>query len=248
MLLVRIGRGNLVFIAKDATGKTCPPLIVEMKGGVSASSHLRDAFKSHDLLREPFGSGVVLVDAPTMLIPEESFNAGDADLLFNHSFSGHERDAKCHTPLENLHVVTLFALGKDIQTVIGDHVASCTYLPVGLPVWERYGRQTHATRQRLYGYFHDGKVDIFCTSGNRFKFCNAFSATHSHDTLYFLLNAFTQLGLKSSRDEVVVLGSTPHQQWISDNLAKYVEHVVVEPLPDDTLPLDLYLLTHPNQS
>ena len=90
----------------------------------------------------------------------------------------------------------------------------------------------------------DGKIDIFCTVGNRFKFCNAFSATHSHDTLYFLLNAFTQLGMKSSRDEVVLLGSVPHQQWIADHLKKYVERIVVEPLPDSKLPLDLSLLTN----
>ena len=136
------------------------------------------------------------------------------------------------------------AIEKDIQTVLSDHARRCTYLPVCLPVWEHYGRSSSITRQRLHGYFHDGKIDIFSTSGNRFKFCNAFSATHSHDTLYYLLNAFTQLGLKPTRDEVVLLGSVAHQQWIADHLGKYVEHIVVEPLPDKTLPLDLTLLTN----
>ena len=243
-LEIRIGRGTLVLIATEACDRPSPPLLFDMKEGASASSHLRDAFKNQQMLSGIFDSAVVLVDAPTMLVPEDEFAESDADLLFNHTFTGHERDVKCHAALEHLHAIALFAMEKDIQTVLSDHTRRCTYLPVCLPVWERYGRSSSITRQRLHGYFHDGKIDIFCTNGNRFKFCNAFSATHSHDTLYFLLNAFTQLGLKSSRDEVVLLGSVPHQQWIADHLGKYVEHVIVEPLPEKTLPLDLFLLTN----
>jgi len=244
VLEVRIGRGTLVFIATEPGDRPTPAIQVEMKDGVSASAHLRKAFKSQKMLSGVFDSAVVLVDAPTMLVPKEEFKESDADQLFNHTFTGHERDAKCHADLEHLHAIALFAIEKDIMTVLSDHARRCTYLPVCLPVWERYGRHSSVTRQRLLGYFHDGKIDIFCTVGNRFKFCNAFSATHSHDTLYFLLNAFTQLGMKSSRDEVVLLGSVPHQQWIADHLKKYVERIVVEPLPDSKLPLDLSLLTN----
>lgn len=246
VLEVRIGRSTLVFIVTEPGDRPTPPIQVEMKDGVSASSHLRDAFKSQQMLSGVFDSAVVLVDAPTMLVPEDEFMMSDADMLFNHTFTGHESEVKCHAPLVHLHAIALFAMEKDIQTVVSDHARHCTYLPVCLPVWERYGRHSSVTRQRLHGYFHDGKIDIFSTSGNRFKFCNAFSATHSHDTLYFLLNTFTQLGLKSSRDEVVLLGSVPHQQWIADHLEKYVERIVVEPLPDTKIPLDLSLLTnHP---
>ena len=244
VLEVRIGRGTLVLIATEPGSRPTPPIQVEMKDGASVSSHLRDMFKSEKLLSGVFDNAVVLADAPTMLVPEDEFEESDADQLFNHTFTGHERDVKCHTPLEHLHAIALFAIEKDIQTVLSDHARRCTYLPVCLPVWEHYGRSSSITRQRLHGYFHDGKIDIFSTSGNRFKFCNAFSATHSHDTLYYLLNAFTQLGLKPSRDEVVLLGSVAHQQWIADHLGKYVEHIVVEPLPDKTLPLDLTLLTN----
>lgn len=248
VLVVRIGRGTLVFIASEPGERPAPPLQVEMKDGVSASSHLRDAFKSQQFLSGTFDRAIVLVDAPTMLVPEDEFVESDADLLFNHTFTGHECDVKCHAPIEQLHAISLFAIEKDIQTVLSDHARRCSFLPVCLPVWEHYGRQSSITRQRLLGYFHDGKIDIFCTSGNRFKFCNAFSATHSHDTLYFLLNTFTQLGLKASRDEVVLLGSVPHQQWIADHLGKYVERIVVEPLPNTILPLDLSLLTNLLQS
>lgn len=247
VLYVRIGRSTLVFFITEPNGRVQDtPIQVEMKGGVSASSNLREAFKSQQL-SNTFDQAIILADVPTMLVPEDEFEASDADLLFNHTFTGHERDIKCHTPLERLHAIALFAIEKDIQTVLSDHASRCTYLPVCLPVWEHYGRQSSVTRQRLHGYFHDGKIDIFSTSANRFKFCNAFSATHSHDTLYFLLNTFTQLGLKSSRDEVVLLGSVPHQQWIADHLGKYVERVIVEPLPDAALPLDLSLLTNRQQ-
>lgn len=245
VLYVRIGRDILSFVVIEHNNPIAP-LLIEMKGGGSAVVHLREAFKSQHLLSRDFDHAIVLADAPTMLVPEEEFVESDAELIFNHAFTGYEHDAKCHVPIKHLHAIALFAIEKDIQTVIGEHSRQCTCIPVCHPVWERYGRHSSVARQRLHGYFHDGKIDIFCTNVNRFKFCNAFSATHSHDTLYYILNTFTQLGMKSSRDEVVLLGSVPHQQWIVDHLGKYVERVVVEPLPVDELPVDISLLTtHP---
>ena len=241
-LHIRIGRSTLIFQSTENGIANTPPHVVELRGGVSASANLRTAFKQPPLDGVHFDRCTVLVDSPTMLVPDDDFRPEDAAILFDHCFTGHERDHKCHAAREALHAVALFALDKDLETVVADHASTSLFLPVCLPIWEHFGRQTSSPRQRLHGYFHDGKVDIFCIAGNRFKFCNAFSATHSHDTLYFLLSVFSQLGMKATRDEVVLLGATPHQQWITDNLEKYVERVTVTPTTDETLPLDLSLL------
>ena len=240
-LCIRIGRSALIFQPTENGVASNPPLVVEMLGGVSPSANLRTAFKHPQLDGMSFDRCTVLTDSPTMLVPDDEFRPEDAATLFDHCFTGHERDNKRHAALETLHAVVIFALDKDLETVVCDHAPDALFLPVCHPVWEHFGRQSSGPRQRLHGYFHDGKVDVFCLSGNRVKFCNTFSATHSHDALYFLLSAFSQLGMQATRDEVVLIGSTPHQQWISNNLSKYVERVVTEPPSDKTLPLDLFL-------
>ena len=237
-LTIRIGLDSLAILTPEGNLDT-----LEMKSGISASANLREAFKTHPLLNGQAKHATVLVDATTMLIPEEEFNEEDCSLLFSHAFSGHESDLKGHYAISNLHAVALFAFEKDLQTVINDHFSTSSFIPVCAPLWQYLGQRPVLNRQRLYGYFHDGKLDLFCIAKNRFKFCNTFSATHAHDTLYYLLNAFSQLGLKADRDEISLIGSTPHKLWIANNLQTYVQRIIQE----DAESLGLALLQqHPS--
>ncbi len=232
-LIIRIGMDSLTVLTNDGQQTT-----MDMKSGISISANLREAFKTLPLLSKNYERATIMVDAMTLLIPEEEFHDADSDILFSHAFSGHESDVKEHYTMADLHAVALFGFDKDLLTVIHDHFTATTFIPVCAPLWEHFARQTSQSRQRLYGYFHDGKLDIFCFAKNRFKFSNSFSATHAHDTLYYLLNAFSQLGMKADRDEISLIGSTPHKLWICNNLKTYVQRVV----DDEADSLDLPLL------
>ena len=94
-LILRIGPDALTFLSSDIEGQ---PFIktYEMKGGMSVAANLREAFKTLPMLGGTWEKVTVLADVPTMLVPEEEFDAADTDLLFSHAFSGHERDVKLH--------------------------------------------------------------------------------------------------------------------------------------------------------
>ena len=240
---IAIRLGNNSITACPLTGDAAP-FDMEMKGGMSASANLREFFKLHPEISENYNSAIILADAPTMLVPEEDFSESSLPLIYDHAFSGHESEVKKSAALPSLRAVAVFAIPRDIQTVCEDHFSSTDYLPVCHPVWQHYGYQSSSViRQHLYGYFHDGKVDVFAMSNQRMKFCNAFSATHPHDAVYYLLNAFSQSGMKAERDELVLLGTTPQMQWIGENLCKYLKHVSpAASNQDQGLPLDLTLL------
>ena len=51
-------------------------------------------------------------------------------------------------------------------------------------------------RSKLYGYFHDQRLEVISFQQNRFKFHNTFDAQRRADSLYFLLYTFRQLGMK----------------------------------------------------
>ena len=232
-MVIRIGMDTIAILTPEGEYAT-----VEMKSGVSASANLREAFKTQPLLAKSYPQVVVLLDATTMLVPEEEFNEEDKDIVFSHVFSGHDSNIKGHYELAGLHATALFAFEKDLQTVIHDHFPISTFIPVCAPLWQYIGQRPALTRQHLYGYFHDGKLDLFCFTKNRFKFSNTFSATHPHDTLYYLLNAFSQMGMKAERDEISLIGNTPHKLWIVNNLQTYVQRIIQE----DAESLDLSLL------
>lgn len=220
------------------------PIEIEMKSGMSVSANLREVLSLHSKAVSPHRSAIVLADTPTMLVPEEEYTSGSVDMLYDHAFSGHEQDIKESASLPSLRAVALFSIPRDVKTVVADHFTSVRYLPVCQPVWHHYSRQSYPmVRQRMFCYFHDGKVDLFATSGQRVKFCNAFSATHPHDAVYYMLNAFSQSGMKPERDELILLGTTPQLSWISDNLGKYVKNVSAsDDNSNQPYPLDLLLL------
>ncbi len=227
-ILFRIGNSTISFLPLETDGPSHDYISLDIKGGMSVSANLREAFKTHPQLSTPYDKAQVLVDTSTILIPEDEFAKDEASILFDHTLSGHLNEPKLHCVLGNHRAVAVFAVNKDIQTVMADHFKEVVYQPVGLPVWQLCSPHTDLARQRLYGYFHDSKVDVFCLNGHRFKFSNTFSAVHSHDALYYLLYAFRELGLKADRDEVALLGSTPHMKWIEDNLKQYVGRTLKE--------------------
>ena len=250
MLFIRLSQNTFAFLRPGGDPDTPRHAIYDTKGGISISANLREAFQHVPLLQSSYDQAIILVDTPILPVPEEEFHEDDVDILFNHAFSGHDQDIKKHVRIDSLHAEVIFSIEKDILTVMGDHFPKFHFLPVCHPVWLHASQQPDTVgRLRLHAYFHDGKVDVFCLNKHRFKFCNTFGATHQHDVLYYLLNAFTLLGMHSDRDEVVVMGSTPHKKWIVDNLGHYVSHAfapdlsAATPESQQTLPYDLTLLS-----
>ncbi len=250
-LTIRIGQNSFAFLVQEGSQGKRESTTFDTKGRMSISANLREAFQTIPLLKSAYDKTIVLADVATLIVPEEEFNEEDAEIMFSHAFSGYEHDAKKHISLPGLHAEIVFSISKDILTVIGDHFPNYQVIPVCYPVWLSKSQNSSTSgRQQLHAYFHDGKVDVFCINKHRFKFCNTFGATHEHDVLYYLLNAFTQLGFQSNRDEIIILGLTPHKKWIIDNLKQYVNRVsapelsIVEQNGQQPLPYDLSLLSN----
>jgi len=105
------------------------------------------------------------------------------------------------------------------------------------PVWRHLHRRSFTgARNKLYGYFHEHKLDIFSFQQNRFKFYNQFEAARAHDALYFLLYVWKQLLLSTEHDELHLVGDLfaaesssvqNEQQWLVDELRRYLQNVYV---------------------
>ena len=260
-LNVRVGRTTLSFSAADAR-ETAPaeaaPTIAwwpyEVKTGMSMAANLREAFRTADAAGDGFGrwlagpwdSALVMTVTPVLLVPAETFVAGAATSLYSHAFavgadSGRTRrdDKVMHTEIPSLGVVALFGVNRDLSVVMRDNIAEVTYMPAIVPVWDYLyhcrGRllSSSSQRRKLYGYFHDGMVDVFAFSHNRFRFSNTFDVNNSRDTAYFLLYVWKQLGYDQRRDELHIAGDVPQMQQTLDLLRRYVQNVyVINPAAD----------------
>lgn len=242
------------------------PYIV--KGSISMAANLREILKDEETLStigitlkgKERPKALVMVDAQVMLAPIDDFREEEAEILYRHTFSRQGElhasaadDLVLHTVLPDLGVVAIFGVNKDLRLVCVDHFADVRFMPLAVPVWNSlFKRSVPGVRQKLYAYFHDRKMEVFCYGQRRFKFANAFQVNHAHDALYFLLYVWRQLGLDADNDEVQLLGDMPDLAWIDQRLRLYIDKVcIIQPtslLGTDPvtrfrdMPLDLMML------
>ena len=235
-LTIRASRHSLSFSAPDtaqeACGVTFEPYTV--RSGIAIAANLREAFKTATLPGKGYGKALLMVDSPVLMMPVDLFREQDADTLYRHSFPRQTADRVEYNVLPELNAVALFSVNKDLRLVVDDHFADVKVGCAMSPVWKYlHQRSFIGPRSKLYGYFHDRKLDIFCFAQNRFKYCNAFETTHAHDALYFLLYVWKQLAMKPEHDEMHIVGDIPEQAWILAELRKYLLRAyVINPSAD----------------
>jgi hypothetical protein len=209
-----------------------------VKSGVSLAANLREAFKTVDLLSRAPGRVRVLIDSPVLLVPVEIFDEDEAETYHVHAFPRREQDAIFFNVLPDLNAVAVFSMNKDLKLVIDDHFPTVKLVAAISPVWRHlHQRSFIGTRLKLYGYFHERRLEVFSFQQNRFKFCNSFDAAHAHDSLYFLLYVWNQLQLSPLYDELHIVGDVPDSEQLLEELRKYVQKVyLINPSADFNRP------------
>lgn len=236
-MTIRIGKNTLSFTLLDATSQEQPviyqPYIV--KGGVSMAANLREALKTVDLSDADTHRVQVLLDTPSTLVPIDDFEEEEIDGLLNHALpAGQEPRAALFNVLPDLKAVCLFDVNKDLRGVICDQFSDALFIHAMTPVWRHlHQRSFTGHRNKLYAYFHSKRLDLFSFHQNRFKFCNSFEASHAYDALYFLLYTWKLLRLEAEHDEMHIVGVIPEQEWLLNELKRYLQKAyVINPSAD----------------
>ena len=258
-LTIRVGNGTLSFSMADTSDREHPityePFVV--KSGISMAANMREALKTSPLPASLSGEkGLrvrLMVNSQPLLVPVEQFQVADAETLYTHSFSRSGQMAIVYNVLPSLNAVAIFGVNKDLLNVVNDCFADVQLIHAVSPVWNYLHQRSFSShRNKLYAYFHDGQLDIFSFQQNRFKFCNTFDATHSHDALYFLLYVWKQLNLQPDHDELHLVGDIPEREWLIDELRQYLQKAyIIHPSAEfnrapatkiDRMPFDLITL------
>ena len=222
-MTIRVGRNALSFAMPDEKGDVqFSPY--KVKSSISVAANLREAFKTNTLLQSAGERVRVLVDSPVLVVPVELFDKKDMEPSYHYTYPGLSQEIVTYNVLPDLNAVAVFSIGKDLRMVIDDHFQEVRLISVMSHVWRYLHERSFAsTRQKLYGYFHEQRVEVFSYQQNRFRFCNSFDARHAHDALYFLLYVWKQLQLRQQEDELFVVGDLPDQDWLLAELKKYIK-------------------------
>lgn len=226
-LTIRVSRYAMSFsVADNEAAGQIEYVPYPMKGGVSVAANLREAFVEEPLLQKGWKKVLVMVSTPVVIVPADGFSEATAAEIYNHAVPEHESDHVMFSVLTQLNAVALFAVNKDLKTVVDDHFEDAKWCPVCQSVWNYMHRRSYAgMRRKLYAYFYDRHLSLFSFAENRFRFINTFDGTNRHDSVYFILSVWKQLALDMKRDELHLVGDIPEREEMTEQLRKFLQNV-----------------------
>jgi len=229
-MIIRIGQHHLSFTSVDPT-KADEPINYEpyvMKSGISVAANLREALRGAALGQMGIQRALAMVDVPILLIPVEFFDEEKMADMYTYVFPKREQEHVLFNVLPDLNSVAVFSMNKDLKLVLDDNFGDLKVTAAMTPVWRHlHKRSFSGARNKLYGYFHDQKLEIFSFQQNRIKFYNQFEPHRRGDALYFLLYVWKQLSMNAQHDELHLISEwmVEDQEWIQGELRKYLQKV-----------------------
>lgn len=230
-LIIRVGRNSLAFSTTDGAGVSYERY--PLKSSISVSANMREAMRNVPVLQGDYRRVTVMVDSPVLMTPTELYREEEEDTLYHYTFKGQEQHAVAHAVVPDLNAVAVFGIHKDLRTVLRDHYGEAvTLLPVMIGVWRHmYHKSFTGPRQKLYGYFHDRRLEVFAFSQNRFKFYNSYAVGGETDNaLYYLLSVWKQLGMNPREDELHLSGEIADREQVKGEFQKYIKRVFLSNL------------------
>lgn len=225
-LTIRVGENSLGFAYKNSEDNGFVFLPYKIKNGISMAANLREALKDEEMNIGKWRKTMVLIDSPVIFIPIDEYTDQSKELLYNYSITGQENNAVLATILPSVSSVALYSLNKDLRLVLTDNFKDIKINPVCASTWQYLQRRSLAgTNEKLYAYFHDGKIDICSFRRNRFRFANSFKTNRTGDAAYFILSAWKQLAMDADKDDIYLLGDFNDFDSLVGELAKFVRNI-----------------------
>ncbi len=224
-LVIRVGKGSLML---TTTGEQAQVVFEQypVNSTITMAANLREALRASSILNGQYQRTLVLVDSPVLMVPTDLFNVDDKTELYFHAFTPKDHQDVMHTVLPDLNSVALFGIDKDLLTVINESLTQPNVMTAMTPVWHHlHQRSFTGIHNKLYGYFHDHRLEVFNFNKNRFKFCNSYAVNNSSNALYYLLNVWKQLALDPAHDEMHLVGDLPDEDALLDEARQFLKRV-----------------------
>ena len=223
-LIIRISRDGIMLSCTEENSVKFERY--PLNSGIALAANMREALQTVTMLKDDYNKVVVTVDSPVLTIPVSLFNEEEQVKLYQHAFTQREQQLVTHAILPDLNAVAVFYVQKDLYQVLRDRFQQVTYQPLMSAVWHHmYQKSFTGQHQKLYGYFHDKKIEVFAFGQNRLKFQNAYNVGTTEDTVYFLLSAWKQLGLDAQSDELHLAGQMADKEELKGLLQTFLKRI-----------------------
>ena len=129
-------------------------------------------------------------------------------------------------------VVALYAVSKDLNTVIADNFKEHEFLQVGVEAMTAASpskrEMSNGSSKTLFAYFYDTTMYAYAFKQGRLNFFNSYAAANAQDCAYILLSVWKQLGYNQLKDELVLHGEVIEKKEMKTLLEEFIKGVRCE--------------------
>ncbi len=212
---------------------------------------LEETVFSQPLLTRAFEKVFFIVDSPRFtLVPEAFVSTEDNPLYLDFCFP-HRDGSPMATPLPHIGAHILFDLDTELASFAQRTFDRPTLLHSLAPTCEYFYKKSRlGYNAKMFAHWEDGELQLFCYNSQGLLLVNQYPLHHPYDGIYFILNAWKQLGLNPEEDELSLSGNQvlTRNDYLSA-LRKHLSYVTLvrypshHPAANESLPLPLRLIS-----
>lgn len=217
------------------TLSTCLPASFPMNTGVSVAANMREALKTTMRGEKTEAEQAeVFIDTPMVMVPEEQLQYEDAEALYRMTVTTTEEEGIVimQKPIPELNVVAVYAVNRELKTVIEDNFSGYEFTQMALPCLMKRmkdGTKGMALYKTLWAYFNDKSMHIFAFDAMaRLLFFNSFTAATPSDRAYLLLGVWKHLNLNQMKDKLRLMGDIPEKEALAAILHDFIQNYSLE--------------------
>ncbi len=202
---------------------------------ISVAANMREALKEMtDIATDEV---TVLLNSPVIIVPEEQLKDEDPAALYSLSITPIDEEIVIvQQPVEltsqvggDANLVALFAVSKDLNTVIEDHFKKYEFSHVVInelkPLTISHYQLASRQSRELTAFFFDNVMYAYAFKQGRLNFFNRYEATNAHDCAYMILGIWKQLGYSQLKDELHLSGEILFMDDLKELLGEFIKKI-----------------------
>lgn len=159
-----------------------------------------------------------IADSHVSIIPRSIYSDEKRDVLYGFTKGSSKETVILKQEIENLDAVGLFAIPKNLETVLNGSVSSSYFLWLD---------QTVRSNQKITAdlYLEDGKFALVVSKESELLFSNWFNISTADDVLYFLMASLEGLKILHTGVSVALSGDVKKNDRTHLTLRKYIPNI-----------------------
>lgn len=190
----------------------------------SIAANMREAIKAYKDMLKGDEDVEVMLNVPAVIVPEELAKDEDTTALYNLSVSTpkDEEQMIINCPVPQLHVVALYAVSKDLNTVLEDNFKSHEFKHILIG-----NKEFNLQSKSLHAFFCENNIHIYYFKGSRLHYFNTLNADTTNDRMFYLLSVWKQFGLNQLKDTLELSGDIPEKEALTESLKEFIKKVTI---------------------